>query len=270
MTYRRHNSLRSRPTLIKLSGAGEFPGNYLIEAGATIAQASHKDLIGSVMFILKRQDVEISTVQHPTTGQQIPILNYQGQTFRLIKKFGAAQADEARAEWRDLTDNRGKACVLLEEPDRYSIWGKIKVEQIGQDGGASGLAATPALTAACLLLMQAVYFDIEDLLGNRQASAFQKDIAQVLQKWKFPQGDSPKAVKILLDMDPLEAKMPSWQEHHITTLLQELFKLGKKYFGNDSFAAGVLEVLDDLQQSDRQQFLDWMNQYPLGKDWGTG
>jgi hypothetical protein len=221
------------------------------------------------MFILKRQDVEISSVQHPKTGQQIPILNYQGQSFRLINVFGAAQAEEARAFWRDLTDNRGKACVLLEEPDRYSVWGKIKIEQIGEDGGGAGIAAAPVLTQACLLLMQAVYFDIEDLLGNRQASAFQKDIAQVLQKWKFPQVDSPKAVKKLLEMDPLEEKMPAWQEHHITTLLQELFNLGKQYFGNDSFVAGVVEALQDLQQGDRKQFIDWINQYPLGKLWGT-
>ena len=222
------------------------------------------------MFILKRQDVEISSVQHPKTGQQIPILNYQGQTFRLINVFGAAQAEEARAFWRDLTDNRGKACVLLEEPDRYSVWGKIKVDQIGEDGGGAGIAAAPVLTQACLLLLQAVFFDLEDLLGNRQATAFQKDIAQVLQKWKFPQVDSPKAVKKLLEMDPLEEKMPAWQEHHITTLLQELFKLGKKYFGNDSFVAGAVDALEDLQQGERKQFIDWINQYPLGKLWGTG
>lgn len=221
------------------------------------------------MFILKRQDVEISSVQHPKTGQQIPILNYQGQSFRLINVFGAVQAEEARAFWRDLTDNRGKACVLLEEPDRYSVWGKIKIEQIGEDGGGAGIAAAPVLTQACLLLMQAVFFDIEDLLGNRQASAFQQDIAQVLQKWKFPQVDSPKAVKKLLEMDPLEEKMPPWQEHHITTLLQELFNLGKQYFGNDSFVAGTVEALQDLQQGDRKQFIDWINQYPLGKLWGT-
>jgi hypothetical protein len=221
------------------------------------------------MFILKRQDVEISSVQHPKTGQQIPILNYQGQSFRLINVFSAAQAEEARAFWRDLTDNRGKACVLLEEPDRYSVWGKIKIEQLGDDSSGAGPPSTPLLTQASLLLMQAVYFDIEDLLGKRQASAFQKDIAQIMQKWKFPQVDSPKAVNKLLEMNPLEDKMPAWQEHHITTLLQELFNLGKQYFGNDSFTAGAVGALEDLQQNDRKQFVDWMNQYPLGKLWGT-
>jgi len=49
------------------------------------------------MFILKRQDVEISSIQHPNRDQQIPILHYQGQTFRLISVFKASQEEEAKA-----------------------------------------------------------------------------------------------------------------------------------------------------------------------------
>jgi len=71
------------------------------------------------MFILKRQDVEISTIGHPKRDQQVPILHYQGQTFRLISVFKASQEEEAKALWRDLTDNKGKACILLEEPERF-------------------------------------------------------------------------------------------------------------------------------------------------------
>ena len=69
------------------------------------------------MFILKRQDVEISSIQHPKKDQQVPILNYQGQTFRLISVFKASQEEEARALWRELTDNRGKACVYWKNPN---------------------------------------------------------------------------------------------------------------------------------------------------------
>jgi hypothetical protein len=65
------------------------------------------------MFILKRQDVDIKNIQHPSKEQPIPILYYQGQTFRLLSVFAAAQEEEAMALWRDLTDNRGKACVLI-------------------------------------------------------------------------------------------------------------------------------------------------------------
>jgi hypothetical protein len=55
-----------------------------------------QESFASVMFILKRQDVEISSIQHPKREQQIPILTYQGQTFRLISVFSANQAEEAK------------------------------------------------------------------------------------------------------------------------------------------------------------------------------
>ncbi|MBO9998984.1 MAG: hypothetical protein J7641_08260 [Cyanobacteria bacterium SID2] len=223
------------------------------------------------MFILKRQDVEITGIQHPKTGQQVPVLKYQGQTFRLISVFNANQAEEARAFWRDLTDNRGKACVLLEEPDRYSVWGKVRLEQIGEDPAASGAAAVPFFTQASLLLLQAVYFDIEDLLGNRQAGAFEKEIAKVFQQWKFPQATSPQEILDLLERDPLEGsqQVPPWQEHHLNTLLQELYRLGKEYFGNPNFVERAIDALQDLPDGEREQFIDWMNQSPLGQMWAT-
>jgi hypothetical protein len=218
------------------------------------------------MFILKRQDVEISSIQHPKREQQIPILSYQGQTFRLISVFSAQQAEEAKAFWRDLTDNRGKACVLLEEPDRYSVWGKIRLEQLGTEVGPDTKIAP--YIQACLLILQTVYLDVEDLLGSRQAGLFEKDIVKVLQQWQFPQADSPEAVERLLTIDPLTTlQLPPWEEHHLITLLQELYRLGKEYFGNDNFAEGVEEILQDMPAKERSQFVEWLNRSPLGKLW---
>jgi hypothetical protein len=221
------------------------------------------------MFILKRQDVEITSFQHPKRDQPIPILNYQGQTFRLISAFSGKQAEEARALWRDLTDNRGKACVLLEEPDRYSVWGKVRLDQLANEevGGGSEAKAT-LFVQACILLLQAVYFDVEDLLGARQAASFQKDITKVFQQGKFPQADSPEAIKNLLTVDPLNSlQMPSWQEQHLNTLLQELHRLGKSYFGNTNFAEGISEILQDMPAGDRSQFIAWLKQSTLAKLW---
>lgn len=230
-----------------------------------------QDSSGIVMFILKRQDVDISTIQHPKTGQPVPILNYQGQTFRLIQVFPAKQEEDAKAFWRDLTDNRGKACVLLEEPDRFSVWGKIRLEQLNEEGAAGGVTVAPFFVQACLLLLQALYFEIEDLLGARQAGSFQKDITSVFQQWKFPQADSAGAVNQLLTVDPLDnAQIPSWQEHHLNTLLQELHRLGKQYFGNASFTGRVMDALQDMPDSERKQFISWLNQTPLGRLWATG
>lgn len=82
------------------------------------------------MFILERQDVELSTIQHPKRDQRIPILSYRGQFFRLVNVFPVNQEAEAKACWRELTDQRGKTCVLLSERNRYSVWGKISASSL--------------------------------------------------------------------------------------------------------------------------------------------
>ncbi len=223
------------------------------------------------MFILKRQDVEISTVQHPKRDQKIPILQYQGQTFRLISVFGPSQEDDARAFWRDLTDNRGKACVLLEEPERYSVWGKVRLDQLtvdSNDSQDSSDVVEASYVVACLLLLQAVYIDIEDLLGSRQLDIFEKEITSVFQQWRFPRADTPKAVNELLTVDPLASlQVPHWEEHHLNTLLQELYRLGKDHFGNANFTGRVMDALQDMPDSDRQSFLAWLKESPTGSAW---
>lgn len=224
------------------------------------------------MFILKRKDVEISSIQHPKRDQKIPILHYQGQTFRLLSVFAADQAEEARSFWRDLADNQKKVCVLLEEAERHSVWGKVRLDQLGKSSGeepqSSSRKIPPAFVQACLLLLQTVYLDVEDLLGNRQAKSFQKDITKMFKQWNFPKATSEQEINQLLTLDPLEAiQIPDWEEHHIITLLQELYRIGKEYFGNDSFAVGTQEIIQDLSPNDQKGFLAWLNQSPLGQMW---
>jgi hypothetical protein len=121
---------------------------------------------------------------------------------------------------------------------------------------------------ACLLLLQAVYIDIEDLLGDRQIALFQKEITDVFQQWRFPQTETPDNINQLLTVDPLASlQIPSWQEHHLNTLLQELFRIGKDHFGNANFTARVLDALQDMPDGDRKQFVDWLQQSPTGKVW---
>lgn len=221
------------------------------------------------MFILKRQDVEISSIQHPKRDQKVPILSYQGQTFRLIQVFSAGQEEEARSFWRDLTDNQGKACVLLEEPERYSVWGKVRLDQLGIELPAQEEGAVSAVfTQACLLMLQAMYIDIEDLMGTKQAASFERDLTNIFQQWRFPQTESPTAVKQLLSVNPLNSlHTPTWQESLLNVLLQELHRLGKAYFGKSAFVDRILDALQDLPQGERSRFLEWLNHSPTGKLW---
>ncbi|MGH1394243.1 MAG: Npun_F0813 family protein [Trichormus sp.] len=218
------------------------------------------------MFILKRQDVEISSIQHPKKDQQVPILHYQGQTFRLISVFKAGQEEEARTLWRELTDNRGKACVLLEEPERFSVWGKVRLDQIDNDTG--GHNKNGIFVQASILLLQAIHIDIEEFLGAKQASLFEKDIAEVMKQQQLPEMGSIEAVKYWVANNPLEsAKLPPWKENHVVSFLQELHKLGKTYFGNANFANQVANYLEDMAEGERSLFISWLNQSSLSKLW---
>ena len=217
------------------------------------------------MLILKRKDVDIANVPHPKREHPIPILNYQGQTFRLISVFSANQEEEARSFWRDLTDNQGKFCILLEETKRFSVWGKIRMEQLGSEEDASGQIVP--LTQACILLLQAVYFDLEDLFGVRQAGKFVNDLLKALQPWHFPKLTNEPELNQIIDLDPLDGSVPPWEEHHLITLLQEMHRIGKAYFGNDSFAEGINELLADMPQDEQQYFTNWLSQSPLGQLW---
>jgi len=109
--------------------------------------------------------------------------------------------------------------------------------------------------------------DIEDFLGARQAAVFQKEMAETLQQWQFPQVSSPEGIKYLLEIDPLSVPVPNWQEHHVITLLQDLHRLGKAYFGNTNFAHPVADKLQDMPEGERSLFISWLNQSPLSKLW---
>ena len=217
------------------------------------------------MFILKRQDVEIVNVQNPQNkDQQIPILQYQGQTFRLLNMFGDNR-DEALALWRDLTDNKGKACVLLEEPQRFSVWGRVKLNQIQTTNQESSSEGT-YLVQGCLLILQAVYIEVEDLLGVRQATSFKQDLLKFMQKGKFAQGETLNALEEVLSINPLNSvQVPNWDESKLQLFLGELHRLASSYFGNSSFVDSAMDALNELPES--VSVTTWLKNTSKGKLW---
>ena len=217
------------------------------------------------MFILKRQDVEIVNVQNPQNkDQQIPILQYQGQTFRLLNMFGDNR-DEALGLWRDLTDNKGKACVLLEEPQRFSVWGRVKLNQIQTTNQESSSEGT-YIVQGCLLILQAVYIEVEDLLGVRQATSFKQDLLKFMQKGKFAQGETLNALEEVLSINPLNSvQVPNWDESKLQLFLGELHRLASSYFGNSSFVDSAIDALNELPES--VSVTTWLKNTSKGKIW---
>ncbi len=218
------------------------------------------------MFILKRENVEIVNVKLAAQERKIPILKYNGQTFRLINVFPTEKAEEALNFWRDLADNQHKFCILLEETERYSIWGKVKIKAKLPE--KSNQIQVSPLIQAFFLLLQTIHLEIEDLFGTRQAARFIEDICKVGRENNVPEMNVPSRVEHLLRVDPLEeTNLPDWQEDHLVLTFQALHRLGKQYFGNVHFAEGIEEVIKDLPNQDQKLFLAWLNYKSLNKLW---
>ncbi|MBE9063966.1 Npun_F0813 family protein [cf. Phormidesmis sp. LEGE 11477] len=210
------------------------------------------------MFVLTPEDVEISSVQHPKRPKRVPILSYQDKTFGLLSVFSAHQQEEAQASWRDLTSNEGHLCVLLEEPHRFSLWRHVQIDQ-----ELLNPVLPTAYARSCLLLVQALYGDVEQLLGSKQAKAFG---AAFLQNASVP---IQKAGGLggLLRLNPLIEELPDWGEEELCTLLLELHRLGTEFFGRSHFAPRTLSALDILPGDEKTIFLNWLQQSLLGKLW---
>ena len=61
--------------------------------------------------------------------------------------------------------------------------------------------------------------------------------------------------------------LPSWQENHVLTLLSELHRLGKEFFGNTNFALSCSDRLQDMSEAERSLFLGWLKESSLSKLW---
>lgn len=80
------------------------------------------------MLILKPQDVEIVKILHPVTQKRIAILGYQGIFFRPIKTFDLNRRPDVLALCRKISEEHKRTCVILAEPERYSLWGKVNFD----------------------------------------------------------------------------------------------------------------------------------------------
>jgi hypothetical protein len=212
------------------------------------------------MFLLTPEDVEITSIQHPKKAKKVPILSYDDKTFRLLSVFSADQEAEAHASWRNLTENEGKMCVLLEERFRYSVWRQVRL-----DMGLLQPIAPLAYSKACVVMIQSLYGDAEQILGSKQAKSF----GTALEVNAAKQVAAAGGLGGILRLDPLADVMPKWEEDDLSALLLELHRLGTKFFGRSKFIGRTLAALDDLPNNDKAVFLNWLGLSLLRNLWLT-
>lgn len=219
------------------------------------------------ILVLKRQDVEISRVQNPDDGRLLMILRYQGQAFRLMSQFSAGQKDRAKMLCEGLVESRGQRCVLLEQGSRCSVWLETISEQRSEQVTATVSAATTSvlsLTQICLLIIQTIADDIEDLMGASQKRAFQEDMTKVFKECLLPGANTPETINYLLTIDPLATtNLPIWEQKNLEKLFPRLARVGKKYFGNTTFVERAIDAFKELPIYSNPQFMYGCIQFVL-------
>ncbi|MBD1866072.1 hypothetical protein H6F88_27935 [Oculatella sp. FACHB-28] len=231
-----------------------------------------QELQVTVSSPVRKPDIQIASAWDPTRNKRIPILHHQDQTFRLLNVFPKSQSKEVSFIWWNLTDNLGKTCLLLKGSKSHSIWEKVHLDELIDDASLpwnTADAANSTFVKATLLLLQAVYAEVDYFFGTRHAELFEKDVTKVIQQENFPQSDSRDLVRQLLKVDPLiAAHLVVWQERHLTILLQKVYELALEFFSNDTFTARVFSALEDLPTKERVMFTVWLaEQFPDGKTW---
>ena len=212
------------------------------------------------MFLLTPEDVEITSIQHPKQNKKIPILSYEDKTFRLLSVFGADQHAEAHAAWKDLTDNESKLCVLLEETFRYSVWRQVRI-----DVGLLHPVVPEAYAKAVTVMVQALYSDVDTLLGGNQA----KNFGAALEKNVAKPMAAANGLGGILRLNPTVEVPPKWDESDLNALLLELHRLGTRFFGRSKFTGRTIAALDDLLPDDKSIFINWLSLSFLSNLWLT-
>jgi hypothetical protein len=231
-----------------------------------------QELQVTVSSPVRKPDIQIASAWDTTRNKRVPILRHQDQTFRLLNVFPKSQSKEVSFIWWNLTDNLGKTCLLLKGSKSHSIWEKIRLDEIIDDASLpwnTADAASSTLVRAALLLLQAVYAEVDYFFGTRHAELFEKDVVRVLQRESFPQSDARDLVRQLLKVDPLiAAHLVVWQERHLSILLQKVYELALEFFSNDTFTARVFSALEDLPTLEQIAFTDCLaEQFPDSKVW---
>ena len=118
-----------------------------------------------------------------------------------------------------------------------------------------------------MLIIQAMYEDVADLMGDKQAKRFEGDLTEIGKSLRLPQITSNELVVGLQRKDPFSAALPPWQTNHLNTIFKELHRIGRSYFGRSNFTERALESLEDMAPAERDAFLTWLKQLSSGELW---
>lgn len=226
------------------------------------------------LLVLERSDVDIYRVPDSKTGRLVMQLSYQDSVFRLVSQFNSRQKERAKNLAESLVESRGQCCIMLEQGSIYSVWLEISSEQntvktsqeatSERDLAATSTTTNLSQTQACLLIIQTIAEDIEDLMGAGQKTAFQEELTKIFKQCLLPGAETPQTINPLLTINPLRAtKLPIWGQKEIDLLFPRLGQLGKKYFSSTTFVERTVDILKDSPVYSNPKFMYCCMQFVL-------
>jgi hypothetical protein len=227
------------------------------------------------LLVLERSDVYLYRVRDSKTSRLVMMLSYQDSTFRLISQFNPGQKERAKNLAESLIESRKQRCIVLEQGPMYSVWLEVPGVQSVVEQGASQKdlsqqqPSTPTTvnlsqTQICLLIIQTIADDIEDLMGTSQKRAFQEELTKIFKQSLLPGAETSQNINPLLTINPLTAtQLPTWGQKEIDILFPRLGRLGKKYFSSTTFVERTVELLQNLPFYSNPKFMYCCMQFVL-------
>ncbi|BAU64256.1 hypothetical protein STA3757_16270 [Stanieria sp. NIES-3757] len=238
------------------------------------------------IVILQRQNLKIHETFVSESNNRILTFIYQDKTYeKLSISFKLSLKGNALEFCKNYLNKHQKQCILVDEKEIFSVWSEILSTSAIKESGLSK-SQTPILssaekkekvtsistsffqnlsvTQATLLIIQILLDDIEDLMGNRHQESFKQELIKILQKSHLPGTESLEKINVLLTIDPRDNnQLPSWQQEQVNQMFAYLTVLAKKYFNNTSFVDSLMEVLQELPEYSKFEFVNCCTQFVL-------
>jgi hypothetical protein len=201
-------------------------------------------------------------------------LSYQDSIFRLIGQFNSREKERAKNLAESLVESRRQRCIILEQGPIYSVWLEVSSEQSAvktsqevtseKNIPTTSTTANISQTQACLLIIQTIADDIDDLMGTSQKRSFQEDLTKIFKQCLLPGAETSQIINPLLIVNPFTAtKLPIWGQKEIDLLFPRLGQLGKKYFSSTTFVERTVNILQDLPVYSNPKFMYCCMQFVL-------
>jgi hypothetical protein len=207
------------------------------------------------MAIIDSRSVNIEISTRPDQIQSELRLDYHGQRYNLVQAFANRQLELAQQRLQQLiaADPLSESVIdrylIVQEINYYSLW--ILASNHQPVPTIAGSKSNLELQQASIWLLQELWLQWQDLLGNRQLTAFADNLLAATTQLQ-----SRTDLDRLLSLDPLtSAKLTDWVDADFIAFDRQLYQLTQKKIGQQFATNITIDIVESMPASLRSQLL---------------